>query len=358
MPPIHMPSRFQASLVAMALCWGTTAIPVGMTAPPLEYCGSRKADQQLGAVSRPERNRDGQPHAGCTPFIEEKTVAGDGDSAHERQRVRPSRDLKIEDLQSEVSRFLQEYRHFLDCCETDPAELERVEELGDQIGDLLRLAQTELFSEQMKLRGMTLKEMISPVASARRELDLLRKQLEQLGALMEKRDASGYEEAGRQTELIQETEEALQKGPRPHRLPPGAKTGIDIGVTPSAGKDIGKTPASGPAIGTEGLTGSKIGVNPKTGREIGATGPTGFEIGATGRAGPDIGESNLNSGSSSSAGSSLPPSTIGSTLHGSSIGSNIGTSTAGSSLPDSTVGSTLSGSSVGSSLQNRGTSPP
>lgn len=322
----------------------------------MEYCGTRKADQQLGAASHPERNPVGQPHADCTPLIETKTPDGQT-PPDERKPARPPRDLKIENLPVEVSKFLQEYRQFLDCCKTDPAELERVEELGDEVGDLLRLAQTDLFSEQMKLRGMTLKEMISPVASARRELGMLRKQLEQLGALMDTRDAAEYEEAGRETLVIEETEEALQKGLRPHHLPSGAKTGLEIGATPSAGKAIGKTPASGPTIGAEGLTGPRIGVNPKTGREIGVTGPTGFEIGATGRAGPDIGESGLNNATSSSAGSTLPQSTIGSTLQDSTIGSDIGTSTTGSSLKDSSVGSTLGGSSIGSSLQNRGTGP-
>jgi hypothetical protein len=325
-------------------------------APPLEYCATRKADQQLGAVPHPERKRDGRPDVDCTPFIEKKGT-DEGSSAEAQKSVRPPRDLRIENLPAEVSKFLQEYRQFWDCCKSDPAELERVEQLGDEVGDLLRLAQADLFSEQMKLRGMTLKEMIAPVAGARRELALLRKELEQLGALMEKRDASGYEEAGQETISIQETEEALQKQPGPHGLPSGAKTGVEIGITPSAGKTIGKTPTNGTAIGAEGLAGPKIGVNPKTGREIGATGPTGFEIGATGRAGPDIGESTFNSGMSSSVGSTLSPSTIGSSLQDSTVGSSIGSSTTGSSLSDSTIGSSLGGSSVGSSLQNRSTGP-
>jgi hypothetical protein len=333
---IQSPYSFPVLVIMIGFWHGMAVHPLG-AAPPLEYCGARKADQQLGAAPHPERNRDGRPDADCTPFIEKKTK--DEEAPVDERKARPPRELKIENLQADVSRFLQEYRQFLDCCKSDPAELERVEELGDEVGDLLRLAQTDLFSEQMKLRGMTLKEMIAPVASARRELSLLRKQLEQLGSLMEKRDASGYEEAGRDTILIQETEEALQKNVSPHQFPSGAKTGLEIGATPSAGKTIGKTPTSGTAIGAEGVTGPKIGVNPKTGREIGATGPTGFEIGATGRAGPDIGESTLNSDTSSSVGSTLPQSTIGSTLQDSTIGSNIGGSTTGSSLQNRSTGS-------------------
>jgi len=351
----HNPPALWFFLGTTALCWvliqsTTTA------APPLEYCGGRKADQQLGAVPHPERNRDGRPHVDCTPFIEKKRM-DEGALAEDRKTVRSPRELKVENLPAEVSKFLQEYRQFLDCCKSDPAELERIEELGDEVADLLRLAQNGLFSEQMKLRGMTLREMIAPVAGARRELGLLRKELEQLGTLMEKRDAAGYEEAGQDTTLIQETEEAIQKEAPPPNLPSGPKTGLEIGVTPSAGKAIGKTPTTGTAIGAEGLAGSRIGVNPKTGREIGVTGATGFEIGATGRAGPDIGESTFNNGTSSSVGSSLAPSTIGSTLQDSTVESTIGTSTTGSSLSDSTIGSSLGGSSVGSSLQNRSTGP-
>ncbi|MGE0277723.1 MAG: hypothetical protein AB7G68_13310 [Nitrospiraceae bacterium] len=354
------PTRFLAGiqllLVMMIGCCGYISPSVGLAAPPLEYCGDRTADQQLGAASHPERSHNGRPDAGCTPLIDD-TPLDESKPTNALKASRPSREMKIDNLQREVSDFLREYRQFLDCCKTDPAELERVEELGDQVGELLRLAQTELFSEQMKLRGMTLKEMIPPVARARHDLSVLRKQLEGLGALMEKRDAAGYEEAGRETLSIRETEETLRNRLRPYDLPGGAKTGIEIGATPSAGKAIGRTPASGTAIGAEGLTGPSIGVNPKTGREIGATGSTGFEIGATGRAGPDIGESTLNRATSSSVDSTLPQSTIGSSLQDSTIGSNIGKSTTSSSLPDSSVGSSLGGSSIGSSLQNRGTGP-
>ena len=351
----HSPGALGCLLGTTILCWAMTPSATS-AAPPIEYCGARKADQQLGAVPHPERNRDGRPHVDCTPFVDKKET-DETVSDEERKRPRSARELKIENLPAEVSNFLQEYRQFLDCCKSDPAELERVEELGEEVNDLLRLAQTGLFSEQMKLRGMTLREMIAPVGSARRELGLIRKQLEQLGALMEKRDSSGYEEAGQETILIQETEEALQKEARPRNLPSGPKTGLEIGATPSAGKAIGKTPTTGAAIGMEGLAGPGLGVNPKTGREIGVTGPTGFEIGATGRAGPDIGESTFNSGASSSVGSTLAPSSIGSTLQDSTVESNIGTSTTGSSLSDSTIGSSLGGSSVGSSLQNRSTGP-
>ncbi|HZN45846.1 MAG TPA: hypothetical protein VFB56_10960 [Nitrospiraceae bacterium] len=358
---IRMPSLYlKVAIVAIPPLFGGiwgTVMPVAMGAPPIDFCENRTADQQLGASLHPERRSGGVAASGCSPLVEpwDKATREDGQSP--RKPAKPRRAMKIENLQMEVSHFLQEYRQFLNCCKTDPAELERVEELGEDVTDLLQIAQNELFSEQMKLRGMTLGEMIPPVASARQQLHRLHKQLEELGQSMERRENLDADEAARELSAIQDTENAIIKGVRPHTLPSGAKTGAEIGSSSSVGKDIGKTSTTGTAIGAEGLTGPRIGVNPKTGREIGATGPTGFEIGETGRAGPGIGESPLNRETSSSADSSLRPSTIGSSLQDSTIGSSIAPSTTGSSLSDSTIGSSLGGSSVGSTIQNRSTLP-
>lgn len=342
----------QAALILGVALVGATG---ASAAPPLEYCAHRPSDQQLRAAPSRE-HQDGPSRTDCTPFTE-RTTPRKTDNPDGRDPDRPSRELKLENLQQEVSTFLHEYRRFLDCCKTDPAELEGIEALGDYVDDLLRTAQHQLFSEQMKLRGMTVKEMLAPVAAARRELRLLHAQLRELGILMEKRDAEEADGTTGGTMTNQTTEDALQQQPRPPSLPTGAKTGVEIGVTPLAGRDIGKTPRSGTGIGAEGLTGPSIGATPKTGQEIGATGPTGFEIGATGRAGPGIGESPFNTDGSSSVGSTLHPSTIGSSLGDSTVGSTIGGSTMGSSMTDSSVGSTIGGSSVGSSLQNRSTGP-
>ena len=42
---------------------------------------------------------------------------------------KPSSDFKIENLQGDVSAFLNKYRRFLECCKTDLSELDQVEEL-------------------------------------------------------------------------------------------------------------------------------------------------------------------------------------------------------------------------------------
>jgi hypothetical protein len=262
--------------------------------------------------------------------------------------------LKIENLQAEVTSFLQKYNQFLECCKTDLAELQTVEELGDEVGDLLAVAQSGLFSEHMKLRGWTLRELLPPVAKARADLKILHEKLEQVGTARQKLGELGYEESGKEAARLREIEESLQKDIRSPSIPTGPKTGTGIGASSSVGGAIGMTPKTGAQIGAEGAVGGDLGANPKAGRDIGATGPTGFEIGATGRAGAEIGESRLNS-DQSAVGSSLRQSTVGSSISDTSVGSSLGQSTIGSSLGDTSIGSSLGGSSVGSSLQNRGT---
>jgi len=269
----------------------------------------------------------------------------------------PSRDFKIENLQSGVSAFLREYRQLLDCCKTNPNELERVQNLGEEVSELLESAQSQLSNYSMVAQGIMLREMIPLVANARADLRTLRARLEQIGETSKRRDQAEFEEAGRETRAIREIEESIDKDVRSSRLPASAKTGVGIGIAPAAGPSIGKTPKAGTAIGVEGRTGQDVGVSPKNGFDIGGSGPTGFAIGATGRAGPSVGESTFNNNTSSSVDSSLQQSTVGSSISDSSVGSSMGSSSVGSSLQDTSVGSSFGGSSVGSSLQNRATGP-
>lgn len=323
--------------LGLILCAGLHFTPLLHAAPPLEFCGDRPPDQQLGAA--PGR---GAASPGCTPLVEKKT----GKEETSIKAAGPRRKMNVDDLQSEVARFLKEYRRFLECCRTDLSELETVEELGDQVTELLRVAQTGLFSEQLKVRGFTFRELLPPVAKARADLHALRARLEQLEEARNRLPSLDYEAAGKEAQVIQELEESIRNEFQTPRLSGGPKTGTAIGVSPSAGPAIGRTPKAGPAIGSEGLAGSSVGVTPKTGRDIGVTGPTGFEIGGTGKAGPSIGESTLNT-EESAVGSSLAPSSVGSTLPDSTVGSSLGRSSIGSTLPDSTVGSSLGGPPAG-----------
>ncbi len=53
--------------------------------------------------------------------------------------------------------------------------------MGDEVGDLLKSAQTNLSNYSMASRGIMLREMIPPVAKARADLKKLARALEQIG---------------------------------------------------------------------------------------------------------------------------------------------------------------------------------
>jgi hypothetical protein len=331
----------------VALTFSGITAATAAAASPLYWCQDRKADQQYSATKGP----------GCVPLVEKKETRAAEQEGEIPTSSKPPRDFKIENLQGDVSTFLNKYRHFLDCCKTDIAELQQIEELGDEVGELLTFSQANLSNHSLASRGIMLRELIPPVAKARADLRTLRARLTRIGEASNRLDQVDFEEAGREIRAIRDIEESIDKDLRAPTLPASAKTGVDIGVAPAAGPNIGKTPKSGAATGTVGRTGQDIGVSPKSSTDIGASGPTGFEIGATGRAGPSIGESTLNSDTSSTVNSSLQRSTVGSSISDSSIGSSLGSSTVGSSLQDTSAGSSFGGSSVGSSLQDRATDP-
>lgn len=316
-------------------------------ASPLYWCPDRKADQQYSATKGP----------GCVPLVEKKEPRAATQEGETSAGDKPLHDFKIENLQGDVSAFLNKYRRFLDCCKTDLAELQQIEELGDEVGELLTSTQANLSNHALASRGIMLREMIPPVAKARADLRTLRARLERIGESSNRQEQVDFEEAGREARTMREIEESIDKDIRTPTLPASAKTGVDIGVAPAVGPNIGKAPKPASSIDGAGRTGQDIGASPKSSTDIGASGPTGFDIGATGRAGPSIGESTLNSDTSSSVNSSLQRSTVGSSISDSSIGSSLGPSTVGSSLQNTSVGSSLGGSSVGSSLQERTTGP-
>ncbi len=315
--------------------------PPADAAPLLEFCEHSSADQQL---------RASKGTAGCVPLVEKKEPSVSDDHTTRES----TRQMKIENLQQEVTIFLQRYNQFLECCRTELAELQSVEDLGNDVNELLTMTQSGLFSEHMKLRGWTIAELLPPVAKARADLKRLHTKLEAIGNARNQLSQLDYESAAKESRRIQELEDSIQKDFRARSLPTGPKTGTGIGAGSTAGTNIGKTPRSGADIGSGGSQGGDVGASPRSGANIGASGPTGFDIGATGRAGADIGESRLNS-DQSAVGSSLQQSTVGSSIGDTTVGSSLGQSTIGSSLSDTSIGSSLSGSSVGSSLQNRST---
>jgi hypothetical protein len=161
---------------------GPLSTDFAVAAPPLEFCPHRTPDQQLGATGQRPIG-DGS----CTPLVEKRDR-----SASEEQQPR---EVSIENLQGEVSAFLNTYNQFLQCCKTDLDKLETVEKLGDEVSDLLAAVQAGLFSEHMKLRGWTLRELLPPVLKARADLKTLRTQLEYIRSAREKSGELDYEDA-------------------------------------------------------------------------------------------------------------------------------------------------------------------
>jgi hypothetical protein len=331
----------------VALTFSGITATTASAASMLYWCPDQQADRQYSAKQEP----------GCVPLVEKKEPQATERAGGIPTDEKPPRDFKIENLEGDVSTFLNKYRHFLDCCKTDLNELQQIEEMGDEVGDLLKSTQTNMSNHSMASRGIMLREMIPTISKARADLKKLRATLERISTSANTRDSGDFEASGREAHAIREMEESIERDIRAPKLSTGPKTGASIGNAPAAGPSIGKTPKTGNTIGAEGVTGQSIGASSKHSHDIGSSGPAGFGIGATGRAGSSIGESTFNSDSSSAVGSSLQRSTVGSSLSDSSVGSSFGGSSVGSSLGESGVGSSFGSSSVGSTIQERGTAP-
>ncbi|MEO7859270.1 MAG: hypothetical protein ABIU05_02315 [Nitrospirales bacterium] len=330
-----------------AFTFGGITSTTATAASMLYWCPDQKTDQQYSANQRP----------GCVPLVDKKETRATESGVEIPNDDNPPRNFKIENLQSDVSTFLNKYRHFLDCCKTDLSELQQIQEMGDEVRDLLKATQANMSNHSMASRGIMLGEMIPTVSKARADLKKLRAILERINASTNTRNAGDFEASGREAHAIREMEESIERDIRAPKQSAGPKTGANIGSAPAAGPSIGKTPKTGNTIGAEGVTGQNIGASSKHSHDIGSSGPAGFGIGATGRAGPSIGESTFNSESSSAVGSSLQRSTVGSSLSDSTVGSSFGGSSVGSSLGESGVGSSFGSSSVGSTIRERDTGP-
>ncbi|MBI3806967.1 MAG: hypothetical protein HY281_05545 [Nitrospirae bacterium] len=331
----------------ITLTFSSITATTASAASTLYWCPDQKSDRQYSATQEP----------GCVPLVEKKETPSTEQEGKTPAGDKPSRDFKIENLQGDVSTFLNKYRDFLACCKTDLSELQQIQEMGDEVGDLLKSTQANMSNHSMASRGIMLREMIPTVSKARADLKKLRATLERIGTSTNARNSGGFEASGREANAIREMEESIERDIQAPKLSTGPKTGTSIGNAPAAGPSIGKTPKTGSTIGGEGVTGQGIGASSKNSHDIGSSGPAGFGIGATGRAGPSIGESTFNSESSSAVGSSLQRSTVGSSLSDSTVGSSFGGSSVGSSLGESGVGSSFGSSSVGSTIQERGTGP-
>lgn len=287
------------------------------------YCPDKTPDQRIS----------GRPGPGCVPLVdkaEEAAKAAKREDARKKgKEVTERPPVRIENLEREITSFLGDYRKFLGCCVNAPGSLETVEELDDRAAALLRDIQEKgLTNMQTNQRGMTLSQLIAPVAQAKLDLGRLRKKLESLEEAKDKLDELDYETAGRERRRIQQEENAVLKDFRPTLPPEAARTGTGIGETTTPnkyGETLGDTtlrPATGTDIGTvvspgseqegslrprAGLETQESTLKPRHGAEnqdttlpssIGfeggtSQGPTGESSTPT-RAGPSIGDSSLN----------------------------------------------------------------
>jgi hypothetical protein len=287
------------------------------------YCPDRTPDQQIS----------GRPAPGCVPLIDKAAEAAKAekrDAARKKgQEIEERPPVLIENLEREISSFLGNYRKFLGCCVNAPDSLDTIEDLEDRASGLLKDIQEKgLTNMQTNQRGITLTQMISPVAQAKLDLGKLRKKLESLDQAKDRLSDLDSEPAGRERRRIQQEEDALSKDFRP-TVPPGSArtgTGISETTTPNKyGETVGDTtlkPATGGDIGTVVSPGSdqEQSLRPRTGLDTQSStltprhgaenqdttlpSSTGFEGGTSqgptgqsstpSRAGAAIGDSNLN----------------------------------------------------------------
>ena len=219
------PWTFALAMLAMASPTATEATELRSDNPlnppaPIYWCPKRTPDQQYSTTRAP----------GCVPFVSE----ADKQRAAEREKegtleARPP--IKIQNIQAEISKFVRRYRQFLDCCANDPASLDEVDQLQDQVYQLLKAIQeTGLLNmgAGTNQRQFTTSELIRPVLQANQDLHRLRMRLEQLGESKDTLEALGYEEAARERQRIQQEEDALTKELRPVRPPDSARTGMEV----------------------------------------------------------------------------------------------------------------------------------
>ena len=327
---MQQPHRFHAGYARGAALVGICliALPAVATAQSnkpgaVYYCPDKTPDQQIS----------GRPAPGCVPLVdkaEEAAKSEQREAARKKgQEVKERPPVRIENLEREISSFLGDYRKFLGCCVNAPDSLDTVEDLDDRAAALLKDIQEKgLTNMQTNQRGMTLTQLISPVAQAKLDLGKLRKKLASLDRAKEKLGDLDYETAGRERRRIQQEEGAILKDFRPTLPPDSARTGTGIGETTTPnkyGETVGDTtlkPATGADIGTVVSPGSdqERSLRPRMGLETqdstltprhgtenqdttlpssigfeGGTsqGPTG-QSSTPSRAGAAIGDSNLN----------------------------------------------------------------
>src|SRR6266436_2067855 len=106
-------------------------------ASPLYWCPDQKADRQYSAKEGP----------GCVPLVEKKETPATEQEGETPTGDKPPRDFKIENQQGE--------------------------EMGDEVGDLLKSTQANMSNHALASRGIMLREIIPTVSKALADLKKL-----------------------------------------------------------------------------------------------------------------------------------------------------------------------------------------
>lgn len=194
---------------------------------PIYWCPNRTPDQQIVTV----------PGPGCRSIYNaEKDTIGKNPDGSDRGVI------KIHEIQNEASKFVQQYRKYLDCCATDVNSIDRIDELVEQANYILKSMQqkgifnsTGMPSAQTSggtlgtfSRQWTISEIVGTVSRARDDLRKLKDRLEHLGEAKDKLDALDHEAAGRERVRIEQEKESIAKEFRSRRPPESARTGMEI----------------------------------------------------------------------------------------------------------------------------------
>ena len=201
-----------------------------ITAQPAHSAGQKGSASNRTAViywcpDRPEGQQIiAKPEAGCNLLVSpEKTPKGRSQPPTARPAIKP------EDLESESSRFLDEYRAFLACCAGDVGQIGQIIDLEDRATHLLREIQTSgTFNLTTYTTPQLINGMIVQVATARRNLQAIRQRLSTIGDAQTQLDQLGYEEAGARTRALDQEREIIQQEFRPQDASQRARTGKDI----------------------------------------------------------------------------------------------------------------------------------
>jgi hypothetical protein len=178
------------------------------------WCPDRPEGQQIIA----------KPEVGCNLLVSpEKSPKGRSQQPTARPAIKP------EDLESESSQFLDEYRAFLACCAGDVGQIGQIIDLEERASHLLREIQTSgAFNLATYSKPQLINGIIVQVATARQNLQAIRQRLGTIGDAQSQLDQLDYEEAGARTRVLDQEREMIQQEFRPHDASQRARTGKDI----------------------------------------------------------------------------------------------------------------------------------